>query len=124
MPGMLLKGARLLVVEDDPLVGFLISETLQEDGAVVIGPCVSASAALGVIHASPPSAALLDVNLADGLSYPVAMVLERAGIPYAFVSASDPCMVPKSLHPFTFLRKPASMAAISALASSLALSRL
>jgi DNA-binding response OmpR family regulator len=118
---MLLKGARLLVVEDDPLVGFLISETLQEHGAAVMGPCTSASAALGLIQASPPSAALLDVNLTDGLSYPVAMALEDAGIPYAFISSSDPAMVPGSLHPFAFLKKPVSMAAIRALAGSLTL---
>lgn len=119
MPSMLLKGVRLLVVEDDPLLGSLLSEALQDDGAVVMGPCASAGAALAAIHQSTPSAAILDVNLADGLSYPVAEALENAGVPYAFVSGSDPRMVPKSLRPFAFLQKPVSIAAIRALAGSL-----
>jgi DNA-binding response OmpR family regulator len=114
-----LRGFHLLVVEDDPLLGALIADFLVSEGATVAGPWQTAQAATESIRLRKPAAALLDVNLLDGDSYGIALILEAHGVPYAFVSGSDPSVVPKGLVPFAFLAKPASFKALLALAQRL-----
>jgi hypothetical protein len=57
------------------------------------------------MHHHPPQAALLDVNLSDGTTFPLAASLQSMGIFYAFLPASDPADVPMGLKPFAFISK-------------------
>jgi len=63
------------------------------------------------------------VNLRKGNSYALAAELEALGVPYAFLSASDPSKVPKRLNPFAFLNKPVSITDLVAVAVSLTAAR-
>jgi hypothetical protein len=56
---------------------------------------------------SPPDAAVLDINLQDNLSYPVADALRARGVPFVFLSAYDPWDVPELYRDVTFCGKPA-----------------
>jgi len=84
-----LAGARVLVVEDDALIGLDLAAVLEAAGCVVLGPLVSVAEALAVLDDQRPDAVLLDLALADGLATPVASLLAGRGVPFALVSGSD-----------------------------------
>jgi DNA-binding response OmpR family regulator len=123
MPFNTLQGRALLVVEDDPDLGALIVAVLASEGAVVAGPWETARLANASVIERRPAAALLDVKLRDGDSYGLAAALEAMGVPYAFLSASDPSDVPEALHPLAFLRKPVAIRDLVAIAASMTAAR-
>jgi len=78
----MLAGCRILVVEDDALVAETMSDVLTEAEGVPVGPAATVSEARRLIKQSPSlNAALLDVNLGDGLATPVLEALSARGIP-------------------------------------------
>jgi DNA-binding response OmpR family regulator len=77
--------ARILLVEDDPLIGLLLSEWLDELGCAPVGPARSAGEALALLDGGI-DAAVLDVSLHDGDSFAVAAALRARGVPFAFAS--------------------------------------
>jgi DNA-binding response OmpR family regulator len=76
---------RILIAEDDPLIGLLLSEWLEEIGWTIVGPATNAAEALALIGTGI-DAAVLDVTLAGGDSFAVAAALRAAGVPFAFAS--------------------------------------
>jgi len=95
----------VLIVEDDPLVAqataMMIESELQCD--VLLAPSIAK--ALELID-DRVGLALLDVEVADGLTYQLALQMQRRGIPVVFVSGSDPADVPSELAATPFFRKP------------------
>jgi CheY-like chemotaxis protein len=79
---------RILVADDDALLGMLIGDWLNEAGCDIVGPAASVASALGLVEKEGDclDGALIDVQLVDGDSYPLADVLALRGIPYAFVT--------------------------------------
>jgi DNA-binding NtrC family response regulator len=79
---------RLLVADDDPLLSMLVEDWLRESGCEAAGPAASVADALDLIEREGDrlDGALIDVQLADGESYPVADALALRGIPFAFVT--------------------------------------
>jgi DNA-binding response OmpR family regulator len=79
---------RLLVADDDPLLSMLVEDWLHESGCEVAGPATTVAGALDLIERESGrlDGALIDVQLADGASYPLADALALRGIPYAFVT--------------------------------------
>ncbi|MDI9847245.1 response regulator [Rhodoblastus sp. 17X3] len=79
---------RLLVVDDDPILAFLVAEWLMEIGCEVVGPARSVPAALELVEREGVAldGALLDVALEGEDSYPIADALALYGVPYAFVT--------------------------------------
>ena len=82
-----LAGARVLVAEDEFVIALEIETTLREFGCLVLGPTVSVADTLDLLTRERPDAALLDLNLFDGRSTPVAEALVARGVPFAVVSA-------------------------------------
>jgi PAS domain S-box-containing protein len=97
---------RLLLVEDEALVAMMIQETLVELGFHVIGPVSTASGALAAARESHFDAAVLDINLGDGLVYTVAEILEKRGVPFAFVTGYDADSVDARFAGVPVLQKP------------------
>jgi len=118
-----LNGLRMLLVEGDAVLGPALAGILRGEGAVVDGPWSSLRMATGAMHHHPPEAALLDINLSDGITYALAASLQSMGIAYAFLSASDPADVPPGLAPVAFAKKPASTRVVLAMAHRLARER-
>lgn len=80
-----LEGFKVLVVEDDPIIGLDISEILEADGASVVGPHSKPVTAIAAISEGP-DVALLDVNLGHETSSGVASQLLRERIPFLVLS--------------------------------------
>jgi FOG: CheY-like receiver len=106
---MHIKGARLLVVEDDPILGSLWVDILGDAGAIVAGPCATVVDALEKIEKHQPVVALLDIQLLDGPSFPVARALAKAGIPFLFLSGDHPDHLPSEFAGSPYLCKPVAV---------------
>lgn len=84
---MTFAGRRILLVEDDFLVALDTIELLEGTGCLVVGPAASLTAALELARSEPLDAAVLDINVAGEMIWPVAEGLERRGVPFLFLSA-------------------------------------
>jgi CheY-like chemotaxis protein len=105
----------VLIVEDNPLiadaVASLVEESLPCDAVVV----PSVKEAMELID-QQIDLGILDVEVADGLTYPLAARMLQHRIPLLFVSGSDPKKVPPDLAGVPFLRKPVPRIALLAAA--------
>ena len=76
---------RILLVEDEAMIGIMMRELLSEYGMFVVGPCCSVQEALREATADFDGA-FLDLNLSGEFVYPVAKLLEQRNIPFTFVT--------------------------------------
>jgi DNA-binding response OmpR family regulator len=81
-----MHNGRILVLEDDYLLALLYADWLRREGAVVVGPSGTLTAALPLARGEAIDAAVLDINLGKDLSFPVADVLAARSVPFIFVS--------------------------------------
>lgn len=81
-----LAGLRVLVIEDESLVGMLIEDMLDQLGCAVAGSVSSLQQALENAARLEIDFAVLDVNLRGQPSYPVAEALQARGVPFVFIS--------------------------------------
>jgi len=96
---------RILILEDDPLIALDLERIVEEQGFEVAGiydTLAEADAHLG----DGLDFALLDIDVADGKSFGLAMTLLDRRIPFAFVSASRPSELPSKLRDARFVPKP------------------
>jgi DNA-binding response OmpR family regulator len=84
-----LRGRSILVVEDEPLIGWDIREALEKAGANVTAT-TTARHALILIEYDGLAGAIMDNALADGDSTEVCARLKARGIPYVSYSGYDP----------------------------------
>jgi two-component sensor histidine kinase/DNA-binding response OmpR family regulator len=83
---LVVNGNQVMVVEDEALVAMVVTDALTELGYEVIGPFGRPPDALAAIRNGSVNAAVLDINLAGSLIYPVADELAARGIPFIFVT--------------------------------------
>jgi CheY-like chemotaxis protein len=101
-----LAGRRVLVLEDEAMVAWLLQDMLAEFGCVTVGPAVRVGEALAMIDAQAIDAAVLDVNLAGQMSYPVADQLVARGVPFVFATGYSRNRLLADYRGFPILRKP------------------
>jgi len=97
---------RVLLVEDEALVAMMIQDTLAEFGFQVVGPVSTASEALASARERHFDAAVLDINLGDGLVYTVAEILSKRGVPFVFVTGYDADSIDPRFGGVPVLQKP------------------
>jgi PAS domain S-box-containing protein len=97
---------RVLVVEDEALVGIMIQECMTELGFQIVGPVCTASDALAAAKDGDFDAAILDINLGDGMVYQVAEILARRHVPFVFVTGYDADSVDSRFRGIPVLQKP------------------
>jgi DNA-binding NtrC family response regulator len=100
-----LRGRRILVVEDEVMVSMMLDNLLTSAGAVVIGPVGATTKALALIERHVIHCAVLDVKLMDGMSVPVAEALAARGIPFVVATGYRPEMIPPGYNGAPVLRK-------------------
>ena len=81
-----LAGKRVLVVEDEPIVAMTVEDMLISLGCEVVGPASHRTPALELAETATLDAAVLDININAGRSYPVADALRRRAIPFLFAT--------------------------------------
>lgn len=77
---------RVLLVEDNPELAKSMEFALTAFGWTVVGPVATSTDALDSLGQTPFDVAILDVELGDGRSFPVARELSRRGIPHLFLT--------------------------------------
>ena len=105
--------ARILVVDDEPLIAMMVQEWLAELGCETIGPAHSVQDALDLIGSVTVDGAILDVSLGREDCYPVADALRGLGIPIAFATGHGAGSVPARFHGVLILPKPFAFGAVS-----------
>jgi two-component sensor histidine kinase/CheY-like chemotaxis protein len=83
---VVLTGDRVMIVEDEPLVAMAMSDLMAELGLTVVGPFGRVGQAIAALKESSINAALLDINLAGELVYPLADILLADNVPFVFVT--------------------------------------
>lgn len=101
-----LRGIRILVVEDVFLIASSIAELLQEAGAEVIGPAGELTEAIDLAQTAQIDGALLDIDLHGQTSFEVAAALNRRGIPFVFVTGYGDASIPDAWRQVPLLGKP------------------
>ena len=107
---MRLQDRRVLVVEDDYLIGDALSEMLQSVGAEVVGPIGWAAEALAAVQEEgfAVDIALLDVDLHGERSYRIADALMARGVPFVFTTGYHGDVVEPSYRGYPRCEKPLS----------------
>jgi CheY-like chemotaxis protein len=94
-PPLEMNGVRVLLVEDAELIGELMHDMFRDAGATVVAQAQSAPAALRILHNHPVDVVCLDILLGYQPSFALADWLVLRGIPFVFVTACDPGIVPE-----------------------------
>jgi DNA-binding NtrC family response regulator len=77
--------ARILIVDDEPLITAMMEDWLLELGHVVVGPAHNLTKALELAH-SDMDGAIVDVSLGKDNSYPLVDALVGRGLPLALAT--------------------------------------
>ena len=105
-----LEGARVFLVEDEFLLGMALEEDLQAAGCVVVGPFRSLAHAREAAQREQFDLAILDINLAGELVYPLADELIARGMPFLFLSGYGTADMPLRFRAVRRLPKPHDIA--------------
>ena len=100
---------RVLVVEDEMTIALLIEDMLEEMGHEVVAMAMRLTPALKCAQTAEIDFAILDVNLDGSLSFPVADVLQRRGVRFAFASGYGSGGLAPAYSQHTMIRKPFDM---------------
>lgn len=110
-PGDLLQEpCRILIVEDELLVGMEMAKALRAEGWDVVGPAGTLEEAFALLsNETQLDAAVLDINLNGQLVYPVADLLRTRNIPYLFCTGYDAVAADKLGGERPVVHKPTNM---------------
>lgn len=105
----MLKGRRVLVVEDEAVTALDIADALEAAGAVIVGPVPSMRGGLELLTDRQESidAASIDLGLADGDARPLIEALMEAGLPTViYTGAEIPPDIASRFPDLILVRKP------------------
>ncbi len=110
---------RILVVEDEPLIAFMLKDWLSELGCDTLGPADCVKTALDIIRQTEIEGAILDVSLGGEDCFSVADVLREKGVPFAFVTGHDAKAVAPRFEGELVLQKPFVFSSVQSTVSKL-----
>lgn len=102
---MALTGARVLLVEDEPVIGMDLAMILSDFGAIVDGPHATVEAAMERLE-SVPDVALLDINLRKTTTEGLAVHLREIGVPFVVLSGATGATLPAAYEGAPLVEKP------------------
>jgi CheY-like chemotaxis protein len=107
------EGLSILMVEDQLLIAMDVQTMLAREGAATVETASSVKEALHSLTIVQPDVAILDVNLGNGSSIPVAHALAARGIPFVFATGyGETSLIPSELGHVPIVRKPYDIAAL------------
>ena len=102
-----LKGRRILVVEDSPVVGPFTAELLADLGCEVVGPAPNMAAARELAESDEPiDAAMMDVHIRGDVVFALCEVLAARGVPFVLTSGYADWQMPDKWEDRPRLQKP------------------
>jgi len=104
---------RILIVEDDPIIAIMMEDMLHELGCAVVGPTGIVDTALKLIASVPIDGAVLDWNLGETNSWPVAEELLCRGTPFVFSTGYVTAGVAAPFDGIPILAKPYDVKALT-----------
>ena len=81
------RSMRVLIVEDEFLIGMELATALKAHGFEVMGPVATVGGALDILQHEKPSAVILDLNLRGQAATAVAGKLRELNLPFVIASA-------------------------------------
>jgi PAS domain S-box-containing protein len=103
---------RILVVEDEALIGLAVAGELRRAGYEVLGPTGSVNGAMALLREGC-EAAILDVNLGNETSEPIAEKLAGEHTPFLAVSGYEGAQLPPAFQSVPLLSKPVGPEAVA-----------
>lgn len=104
---MKVSGARILLLEDEPIIGFALEDMLAVEGAHTV-LATTLEAAEAALSAEPFDCAILDVNVHGSKSYPIAARLQASSIPFVFATGYGDAAHPAEFSGVPTVSKPYS----------------
>jgi CheY-like chemotaxis protein len=105
-----LKGARVLVVEDEAAISMLLEDMLDDFGCEIVGPAARLTTALEMAQKDTFVVAILDVNVAGEPIYPVAEAIAQRGLPIVFSTGYGGAGIREPFRDRPVVQKPFSQA--------------
>ena len=101
-----LKGRRILIVEDSPVVAPFTADLLGELGCEVLGPAPNMASARELMEAGGFDGALVDIHIRGERVFPLCDMLEAKGVPFVFTSGYADWQMPEKWQERPRLQKP------------------
>ena len=112
--GKLLRGQDVLLVEDSLIIALDAEDLLDRLGASSVRTESTVVGAIAAIDAAQPGIAILDINLGDHDSVPIANRLAELGVPYIFATGyGEQSSLPDQHKARPVLQKPYTLASLS-----------
>ncbi len=112
--GSVVKGVRVLIVEDEFLLAVALEEDLKDAGFQTVGPFNSLARALAALDTETFDLAVVDVNLGSEMAYPLLDALIARGVPALMLSGYGPGALPERFRAMPRIAKPAPAGAVVA----------
>ncbi|MEK9284178.1 MULTISPECIES: response regulator [unclassified Bradyrhizobium] len=110
----LLKGRRILVVEDEYFLADDIDKALRSLGADVAGPVGHIEGAVELLHdGGSLDAAVLDVNVRSDMIFPVARELRARQVPFVFTTGYEKIAIGAEFQDVPLWEKPIDIVAMA-----------
>lgn len=105
---------RVLIVEDEAMVVMMLEDLLDQHGYDVAAAAPTVEAAAAVAGEAALDLAILDVNVRGEMTFPVADLLVRRGVPFIISSGYGAEALPPRFRDAPFLGKPIDPRALAA----------
>jgi DNA-binding response OmpR family regulator len=109
-----MRGARVFIVEDEPLIAMMLEDMLTDLGCVVVDTASGLDVAMRKASTLGFDFCLLDINLSGQLSTPVVEVLRGRGLPFIVSTGLGQGGMPMGLGAASILSKPFSLTSLTA----------
>jgi hypothetical protein len=109
----LLRGKRILIIEDNRLVEGKTRRELEKLGVDIVGPTRSVGKAIDIVDGEEIDAAILDIDLNGDVVYPLADMLCKRGISFVFATGRPVSLIPRKYRGFVLCDKPTELAMIA-----------
>ena len=102
------SAARILIVEDSPVIAIAAEEMLRGFGHIPVGPAGTMAGALEMAEQEALDAAIVDLNIRGSKTFSVLAILEKRKIPFVIVSGYANWAMPDEWAGHPRLQKPFS----------------
>lgn len=103
---------RVLVVEDEMTIALMIEDMLIDLGCELADLATRLPRALEIAETTDADFAILDVNLDGRMSFPVADILDRRGVPFVFATGYGAAGLNEAYRDRPVIKKPFDLKAL------------